>query len=55
MKPIVAISDLQVRFRGERIVHALNGVDLSLEQGEVLGLLGESGSDKSPEGPSVGG
>ena len=34
MKPIVAISDLQVRFRGERIVHALNGVDLSLEQGK---------------------
>jgi ABC-type dipeptide/oligopeptide/nickel transport system ATPase component len=47
MKPIVAISDLHVRLRGERTVHALNGVDLSLEQGDVLGLLGESGSDKS--------
>jgi peptide/nickel transport system ATP-binding protein len=47
MSPVVDISDLHVRFRGERIVHALNGVDISLAQGEVLGLLGESGSGKS--------
>jgi peptide/nickel transport system ATP-binding protein len=47
MKPIVEISDLHVRFKGERTVHALNGVDISLSQGQVLGLLGESGSGKS--------
>jgi peptide/nickel transport system ATP-binding protein len=47
MNPIVEISDLHVRFKGERNVHALNGVDISLQQGEVLGLLGESGSGKS--------
>jgi peptide/nickel transport system ATP-binding protein len=47
MNPIVEISDLHVRFKGERNVHALNGVDISLQQGEVLGLLGESGSAKS--------
>ncbi|MFZ5692323.1 MAG: ABC transporter ATP-binding protein [Pseudomonadota bacterium] len=45
--PIVEISDLHVRFKGDRIVHALNGVDIKLAQGEVLGLLGESGSGKS--------
>jgi peptide/nickel transport system ATP-binding protein len=47
MTPIVEIRDLQVRFKGERTVHALNGVDITLRQGEVLGLLGESGSGKS--------
>ena len=36
-----------MRFTGERTVHALNGVDITLQQGEVLGLLGESGSGKS--------
>jgi peptide/nickel transport system ATP-binding protein len=47
MTPIVEINDLRVRFKGERTVHALNGVDIALHQGEVLGLLGESGSGKS--------
>jgi peptide/nickel transport system ATP-binding protein len=47
MSPIVEMRDVHVRFRGERTVHALNGVDITLRQGEVLGLLGESGSGKS--------
>jgi peptide/nickel transport system ATP-binding protein len=47
MSPIVEMRDVHVRFRGERTVHALNGVDITLQQGEVLGLLGESGSGKS--------
>ena len=47
MTPIVEMKDVRVRFKGERTVHALNGVDITLKQGEVLGLLGESGSGKS--------
>jgi peptide/nickel transport system ATP-binding protein len=47
MTPLIDIRDLHVRFMGERVVNALNGVDLTLAPGEVLGVLGESGSGKS--------
>jgi len=47
MTPLVEIDNLTVRFSGERTVHAVNGVSLTLQSGEVLGLLGESGSGKS--------
>lgn len=47
MNPAVDVRNLQVRFSGERTVHAVNDVSLTLGQGEVLGLLGESGSGKS--------
>jgi peptide/nickel transport system ATP-binding protein len=46
-EPLVEIEDLTVRFSGERTVHAVNGVSLSLPRGQVLALLGESGSGKS--------
>nr|WP_163501500.1 ABC transporter ATP-binding protein [Halomonas socia] len=46
--PLVEIADLTVRFRTPtRQAHAVNGVDLSLQHGEVLTILGESGSGKS--------
>jgi peptide/nickel transport system ATP-binding protein len=47
MTPIIEMKDVRVRFTGQRTVHALNGIDIALRQGEVLGLLGESGSGKS--------
>ena len=47
-EPFVSIKELKVEFHGGRQkVQAVNGVNLSLESGEVLGLLGESGSGKS--------
>jgi peptide/nickel transport system ATP-binding protein len=47
MTDLVDICGLNVRFTGERTVYAVNDLSLSLGQGEVLGLLGESGSGKS--------
>src|SRR6201995_4837423 len=47
MTKLVDINGLNVRFTGERTVYAVNDLSLSLDDGEVLGLLGESGSGKS--------
>jgi peptide/nickel transport system ATP-binding protein len=47
MTDLVDISGLNIRFTGERTVYAVNDLSLSLGHGEVLGLLGESGSGKS--------
>jgi peptide/nickel transport system ATP-binding protein len=46
--PLVAVEDLEVRFvsRHEE-VRAVNGVSFDLRQGEVLCIIGESGSGKS--------
>jgi peptide/nickel transport system ATP-binding protein len=47
MSNLVEIRGLNIRFTGERTVHAVNDLSFSLGEGEVLGLLGESGSGKS--------
>jgi peptide/nickel transport system ATP-binding protein len=47
MTKLVDISGLNIRFTGERTVYAVNDLNLSLGNSEVLGLLGESGSGKS--------
>lgn len=46
-RPLVSLQDLTVEFCGKRTASALNQVNLELGEGEVLGLLGESGSGKS--------
>jgi len=46
--PLMRLKDVHVTFRTrDRTVHAVNGVDMELAQGEVLCILGESGSGKS--------
>ena len=44
-EPLVSIRDLKVTFNG--IVRAVDGLDLALQRGEAVALIGESGSGKS--------
>jgi len=47
MTNLVDVTGLNIRFTGDRTVHAVSDLSFSLGEGEVLGLLGESGSGKS--------
>jgi len=54
MPSVLEISDLSTHIQlTKSIVHAVGNVDLSIEPGEALGLVGESGCGKSMTGLSI--
>ena len=51
---IIEIQDLQVEYRTRSgVVKALNGLNLSLEKGKTLGLVGETGAGKTTAGLAI--
>ncbi len=59
--PLLQVDDLHVRFPiagggllgGRRLLHAVNGISFSLEKGECLSIVGESGCGKSTTALSI--
>jgi len=52
--PLLEVRDLRVDFhRGRQTVQAVAGVSLSVQRGETLGLVGESGCGKSTTGRAI--
>ena len=44
----LSIKDLVVEYtQGKDVIHAVNGIDLDLEKGRTLGLVGETGAGKT--------
>ncbi|MBV9013705.1 MAG: ABC transporter ATP-binding protein [Pseudonocardiales bacterium] len=54
MRSLLEVSDLRTDIRQRRgTVHAVDGVSLTLGEGQILGLVGESGSGKTMTGMSI--
>src|SRR5450631_3405489 len=54
MVPVLQISDLSTHIQLARsVVQAVGGISLTIEPGETLGLVGESGCGKSMTGLSI--
>src|SRR5215467_5626517 len=56
MSPLLEVQNLVKVFpilSSRKVVHAVNGVDFTIERGETLALVGESGSGKTTVGRAV--
>jgi peptide/nickel transport system ATP-binding protein len=54
VEPVLEIKDLTIRIKLSRsVVHAVEQINLRIEPGETLGLVGESGCGKSMTGLSI--
>jgi len=54
MATLMEVKDLTTRFYTEDgVVHAVNGISYSMEEGETLGIVGESGCGKSVHALSI--
>ena len=52
--PLLEVEDLRVEFPTRRgVLVAVDGISLAIEEGEVLGVVGESGAGKSLTGMSI--
>lgn len=52
--PIIEVNDLKVIYKtDEAIVEAVNGISFSIDEGETLGLVGETGAGKTTTALSV--
>ena len=50
MAPLLCVSDLRTHyfsFGGARVVKAVDGISFTLNEGETIGLVGESGCGKT--------
>ena len=50
MAPLLEVSDLRTHFTsfgGTRVIKAVDGISFTLNEGETLGLIGESGCGKT--------
>ena len=52
--PFLDVKDLVVEYYSDgKVIHAVNGVNLTLERGKTLGLVGETGAGKTTIAKSI--